>query len=162
MSDHTMKDEADINFNFKPRAQDSKRSLKKEIALSETDDEPPMLAFEKSDVDSFETDSWIDEESNDEIGPTPDFIDEKLHINIVTNPPVVDIDMCSENASTFDEAWIDRKMTQMTDMHGKLERLEDTCQNGSDVLNETISALQMLMSKIDSMPTTCKNTDDKC
>ena len=55
--------EEELNFQMKP--QPSKTELKSSPSKSDNS-ELPKLAFEDSDEDSFETDSWIDDEELNE------------------------------------------------------------------------------------------------
>ena len=102
-------------FNFQIKPQPSETELKSSPTKSDNS-ELPKLAFEDSDEDSFETDSWIDDEELNEQESTP-FIGGPSIADLVINPESMDIVMTNE-VPPLTTDFIDRKMSQMTEMRG--------------------------------------------
>ena len=82
--------------------------------------ELPKLVFENSDTESFLTDSWTETPENlTERDGTPNFMNGPS-ITDLMNPPEVGIEICSDIAPPMTADFIDRKMSQMTEMRGQL------------------------------------------
>ena len=83
---HDTKMQQDQEVAIKHKAQSSKAELVAAPTISE-ESELPKLAFENSDTESFETDSWTDTPDNlTERGSTPNFMNGPSIADLV-NPP---------------------------------------------------------------------------
>ena len=123
---HDTKMQQDQEVAIKHKAQSSKAELVAAPTISE-ESELPRLVFENSDTESFLTDSWTSTPDNlTERDGTPNFMNGPS-IAYLVNPPQVDIEMCSDIVPPMTADFIDRKMSQMTEMRGQLEVLEITC-----------------------------------